>query len=649
MAVNRLTGLTSGMDTDKLVKDLMKVERMRYDQLEIKRTYAEWEQQAYRTTIGTINDFQSKYFDVLSTDSYLMSSSSFAAFSSTTTVAGESKNYVSVEGTAEANDMTHTIQSVDKLATQDKWHSAVFGTAAVNSSAIAASTLTDIKNEGFKMNVTIDGHTEEIEFTGAEFDEINGTPGDALTVDDLAAVMNAKIEDAFGSGYTDVVSKITDGADESIRFDKAGATVAISSVTGDTSLAKLGITSGASNESYQTKTLEELFSFTDDDLDDFKINGIAVNDLSKDDTIDEFVDKVNAANTGAKLSFNSLENRFELLSDKTGTVNGVDFEDPSDASTVFTAIGFQDAAGDGSGGVAYREKAENAIVVIDNQTIVKSENNFTIEGVKYTLNETYNGADGDIDITLKNNVDDIAKKITDFVEDYNTMIAGLYTIIQEPRNLGYDPLTTEQKESLSEDQIEKWETQAKKGILKGEDTVQLMLDKMRSAFYEPVENAGVSLADIGITTSNNYKDKGKLVIDQEDLKEALENDFDNVVTLFTKESDKAYLEKGTAGERYSENGLMNRLDDILSDVIRTSRDTDGNKGTLVEKAGVVDDASVADNALSKVLGEYDDRMDVMLDILAAKENRYYLEFSRMETALAQLQSQSASLVSSFGG
>lgn len=649
MAVNRLTGLTTGMDTDKLVKDLMKVERMRYDKYEIKRTYAKWEQDAYRTTISTVGGFQSKYFDILNKDDYLMSKSSFAAFSSTITVAGDEKKYVSVEGTAEATDMTHTISSIDKLATQDKWHSAEFSKAAVNSTIISVSTLTDIKNEGFKMNVTIDGNTKIIEFTGAELDEINGTPGDVLSVDDLIDVMNQKIEEVFGNGYSDVVTKVIDGSDESIRFDKAGSTVAITSFSGNTSLAKVGITSGSSNESYKTTTLENLFGLTDSDLNDFKINGKAVDDLSKDDTIDEFIDKVNDANTGASLSFNSLENRFELLSDYTGTVNSIDFSDSIDASAVFTLFGFQDTAGDGSGGVAYRESAENAVIILDGQTIVKSENNFTLEGVKYTLNEVYDGTDGSIDITLKNNTDTIADKIKGFVEDYNALISGLYSIVKESKNTDYKPLTADEKASLSEDQIETWETQAKKGILKGENSVISMLDKMRRAFYESVDGAGISLSQIGITTSDNYKDRGKLIVDEDILKGALESDFDNIITLFTKESDNPYLEKGTAGDRYSENGLMSRLDDIMSNVIRTTRDTDGNKGALVEKSGVLEDSSESDNMITKMINDYNSRMDVMLDILAAKENRYYLEFSRMESALAQLQNQSASIVSAFGG
>lgn len=650
MSVNRLTGLTTGMDTDQLVKDLMKIEQAKYDKVDIKRQYTEWQQEAYRTTISTIDEFQSKYFDVLNQENYLMSISSFSAFSSTTLVNGEEENYVTVTGTASATSLNHTIESVDNLATADKWHSKVSTVASVNSVAITLDTLNTIKDEGGSLDLSIDGKTRTITFTGTEFDEIDGAAGDELTVDDLIDVLNDKIEAAFGTGYSDVVSKVSDATNDYIQFDQPGATVGVYNSSGSVLLSRLGITSGITNESYETRSINTLFGITNDILDEFSINGVDVKGLSATDTIEEFVDKINDANTGAQFSFNPKSNRFVLESDKTGTVNNVDFSDSADATLVFDALGFADVAGDGSTTAAYRQSGENAIISIDGETIVKADNTFELEGVKYTLNKEYTGVDIDpIKVTLKNNTDEIADKIKGFVEDYNTLIAALHTIVDEEKNDDYEPLTDEQRSALSEDQIEDWETEAKKGILRRESNITRMLDEMRTAFYESVEGSNISLADIGITTSSNYKDHGKLVVDDEKLLNALENDFDDVVTLFTQESDKQYLEKGTASERYAENGLMQRLDDIISNQIRTTRDTDGNKGYLIEKAGVTGDSSVVNNTLSKQLLAYDDRLETILDLLSDKEERYYLEFASMESALAQLQNQAASLTSTLGG
>jgi flagellar hook-associated protein 2 len=323
MSVNRLTGLTTGMDTDQLVKDLMKIEQARYDKVDIKKQYAKWEQEAYRTTIATIDEFQEKYFDVLKQENYLMSASSFTAFTSSTLVNGEEEKYVTVTGTADAVSLTHTIESVDNLATTDKWNSSVTGIASVNSVALTLEKLNTIKDEGGTLDLSIDGKTKTISFTGTEFDEIDGLAGDELTVDDLISVLNDKIEAAFGSGYSDVVSKITNGSNEYIKFDQPGATVGVYSSSGSPLLSRLGISSGITNESYETRSINTLFGITDNDLDDFSINGVKITTLTSSDTVEEFTEKINAANTGAKLSFNAKSNRFLLESDKTGTVNNL--------------------------------------------------------------------------------------------------------------------------------------------------------------------------------------------------------------------------------------------------------------------------------------------------------------------------------------
>ena len=113
------------------------------------------------------------------------------------------------------------------------------------------------------------------------------------TTDDLVAAINAEIENVFGGGYDDVVTKTASGSDEFMRFDKAGATVGVYNATGSSTLIKLDIASGQTNETYITHSLTGLYGLTSTDLDDFSINGVKIEDLSIHDTIEEFVDKIN--------------------------------------------------------------------------------------------------------------------------------------------------------------------------------------------------------------------------------------------------------------------------------------------------------------------------------------------------------------------
>ncbi len=71
--------MASGLDTDELVKNLMKSEQMKLDRLKGNKTYKEWSQIAYRDTIKLVNGFKEKYFDVLKKDTYLKSPATFSA------------------------------------------------------------------------------------------------------------------------------------------------------------------------------------------------------------------------------------------------------------------------------------------------------------------------------------------------------------------------------------------------------------------------------------------------------------------------------------------------------------------------------------------------------------------------------------------
>jgi flagellar hook-associated protein 2 len=185
-------------------------------------------------------------------------------------------------------------------------------------------------------------------------------------------------------------------------------------------------------------------------------------------------------------------------------------------------------------------------------------------------------------------------------------------------------------------------------MLKGSSELSNMLIQLRNAVIEPISDVGLNLSQIGIA-STGYSDKGKLTIDETKLKSALDNNFDEVVNLFSKKSAVAYTDTANKATRYSENGIASRFDDILKDYTRTSRDTNGNKGVLIMKAGIENDTSAFSNEFSKRITGFDDRISSLLDDLDSKEAYYYNMFAKMESALSQMESQASSLMSQLGG
>ena len=121
-------------------------------------------------------------------------------------------------------------------------------------------------------------------------------------------------------------------------------------------------------------------------------------------------------------------------------------------------------------------------------TVIKSNNTFTIDGVTYSLLQNTTEETKEIELTITSNPDKTFKKIVEFIDRYNSLIDKINSKLTEKKQYSYKPLTDEQKKEMSEKEIELWEEKAKQGLLKGDTYLEGMLSKMRTAFFDPVKN-----------------------------------------------------------------------------------------------------------------------------------------------------------------
>lgn len=121
MSTLRISGLSSGMDTDSMVTDLMKIEQLKVDRVKKEKTYTEWQQAAYREQASALKEFQSKYFDVLNPEYNLTTSAAFKSFTTEVLINGTATSKVEIKGTDSISQKNHVINSIDQLATKDTW------------------------------------------------------------------------------------------------------------------------------------------------------------------------------------------------------------------------------------------------------------------------------------------------------------------------------------------------------------------------------------------------------------------------------------------------------------------------------------------------------------------------------------------------
>lgn len=354
----------------------------------------------------------------------------------------------------------------------------------------------------------------------------------------------------------------------------------------------------------------------------FTINGELFEFDADEDSLNEIMSSVNGnQNANVKMMYDEITDKIIVESKGTGATAEVEISDVAGKGNFMEILGLNGAAATGS---------DASITINDgngSQTISRPSNQFTVNGISYDLKEDYTG---NIGFRVEGDSDELFDKIKGFVEDYNKIVEDVNKKLHEEKNYDYKPLTEAQKDDMSEKEIELWEEKAKSGLLRSDSTLRSLVSNMRGAMYESVD--GIALYSIGITTSSNYKDAGKLVINEDKLRQSIEDNSDQIANLFTK----------------TDEGIANKIYDILEENVSIKTNSNGQKGLLLEKAGMSGDRTVNNNILSRKISQYDDMIDEMLDDLIRKENYYYNMFAKMERALSQMQSQSSFFMGQMG-
>lgn len=371
------------------------------------------------------------------------------------------------------------------------------------------------------------------------------------------------------------------------------------------------------------------------------INGYDVEiDLEKD-SLDTIIQRINKQ-TNVTAFYDSVTGKMSFIAKNADgqiqeTVNGetlyyIDFDDKG---TGF----FTDLLKLGNSHTANAAAGNDAKVTINGLTTYRSSNTFTVNGVEITLRqETGNEV---VQIGVATDVDAIIEKIKQFVNDYNEFIAPINSKLNEKRYRDYAPLTESQKKDMKEREIELWEEKAKSGLLRSDSILSSLITDMRKALYSRIDTGKkdsngdpifISLSSIGITTGN-YLENGKLYVDENKLREALEADLDSVKKLFTAKGDSNGEGKGIAVAMYDH--LWSAINKI-SEKAGTSR---------FSNSELLSEESTMGRQLKWLNQEIDRANKRMLEM----EQRYYRQFAAMESAINKYNAQSMYLMNAFGG
>lgn len=623
--VNRVNGMVSGFDTETLVKNLMKAEKTKTDKVYRDKQAVSWQKDSYKEMMSLFRGFQSDFLDVLKPGSNLRSSSAFNVFSAAAKLNGSDTSKIAVTTSTSSVQGNITVNSITQLAAKDTWVSSTAVKPLEGTAVTLASVNAALAAGNNTISVTLDGTTKSIDLTGAP-----ATPGSYANIGELVTNLNSQLAATFGA---DRITVSESGG--KLKFASASHTIALGE--GDTNvLSSLGFTAGASNALSLTSTISAAFGVSDSTM-GFSINGISSTamGISSSDSIKTMMQKINDSAAGVTMTYSTLTNGFTMTSDKTGLANSISLTDTN--GFFANSLKLSTASG--------RTIGKDAEFSVNGIATTRSDNTIVVDGTTIQLKDTSATA---IDIAVTPNTTSVKDNIVKFVNKYNELVEKVYGKINEEKYRSFTALTDEEKAAMSDDNIKLWETKAKSGLLRGDSLLSNMMSQLRTAFGDAVSGAGITLQEMGITTSSNYKENGKLIIDETKLDKALTNNLEAVTKLFTTESSHAYGEAGTSAARRAENGLAARINDILNDNIRITRDSSGKKGFLVEKAGYEKSSTDTSSDLAKKITDLETRYATLLDKMNDTENRYYSKFSAMESALSKMNAQSTSLAGMMG-
>lgn len=484
------------------------------------------------------------------------------------------------------------------------------------------------------------------------------------------------IEDGSGTEDTSSVLEITSGNADALKALKLTAGDS-NRVNLDASVADSGL--NMKNSGY---TLQN-----DENRNDYVINirndvtgeittidkTVDGTKFSADTSLNDIIKAINASDANVKVSYSETSDTFTLTSTDPGASgkfsivggavdkDGNDIEDTDGSKFNLGQAIFGKNVGTMDGNDDYTvTKGQDAIIYVDYDgeggsepvEITRSSNTFDIDGLTVTVKGTFgmNEDNSGVDPTSEAvtfgaevDADKIVEAVKQMITDFNEIISISNTELSEKRNRDYAPLTDEQKEEMTEDQIKAWEEKAKAGMLFNDSDLKSFTSSIRFIFSSDSETIKL-FEDMGITTSSSYSDHGKLSFDETKFRAALASDPETISDLFTRTEETTVGSDGTSVVTQKA-GIMNQIKDVFDKYAGTSGAV---KGIFVQIAGATESPlSMLDNSLLDQMDDIDDVIDRLQDKLETETERYYKQFTSLETFISQMNSQSSWLSSQF--
>lgn len=368
------------------------------------------------------------------------------------------------------------------------------------------------------------------------------------------------------------------------------------------------------------------------------ISTVVTSNVTKDMATEEYKNKISDAvangignDTAPTFLQTSLADGLSALTTLTEDYNAT-MSTIADGNSQLSGLGLSAVTGsavaegsDASGMVVI--EASDAEIEFNGATLTSSTSTLTVNGLTLNILDLTEGSTVNISVTKDTSA--IYDTIKDFISEYNSLLKEMNTYYNADSAKDYDVLTDDQKEAMSDDEIEKWETKIKDSLLRRDDTLSSLISSFRSCMmgtYKASNGKTYALSSLGISTSSDYTENGLLHIKGD-------------------EDDSEYGDETNTLE-----ALLNSDPDVVMEVLTGL--TTNLYNTLQKKMSTSTLSSALtfynDKEMNSQLSDYKKQISNWETKLAELEERYYSQFTAMEKALSSLSSQQTAISSLLG-
>lgn len=691
----RITGMNSGLDTESIISELVKAKSTKKDNLVKAQTKLQWKQDAWKELNTKVYNLYSKTLSNMRFESdYLKKTTKVSNATAATVITGTGA--VNGVQTLKIDQLAKTGYLTGAQLKKDDGSKASYGTGAklvehldvVEGSEIELTVKGKTTKITVDADMTIDSFVKKLQGAGvnASFDTKNQRF--FISSKDTGAKADFSLT-AKNSNGLNALNKL--GLATSLSSDKATEAYYLKYCQTEVDANGKVVPKKDANGNYLAKEADELEDLINAEVDsriarykEIQDSIAKINEKYTDDSplrakteieanIKTIEDNLKGLEEKEELSDEEKENKeawnkeltelkqqlsdatkLETLSEeanrlKSAIVDGnevlyIDDDgkatdalkakvtDEIEAYAEFAADVLTQAA-KGTGTVsdgATRIAGQDAVITLNGATFESTTNTFEINGLTITANAE---TEEEFTITTSDDTDGIYDMIKDFLKEYNTLINEMDKLYNAESSKGYEPLTDEEKEAMSEKEIEKWEEKIKNSILRKDSTLNSVAGAMKQIMLEGVsmsDGSKLYLSDFGIGTlgyfnaADNEKNAYHIDGDPDDtstsgnadkLKTAIANDSAKVVEFFTMLSKNLYGKLGDMMKKTQYSSSFTLYDDI---------------------------------AMKDEYKDYTSKIKDQEEKITDFEDRYYKKFSAMETALAKLSSKESAISGLLG-